>query len=71
MEDARVINRDPEVFGGTPVFAGTHVPVASLLTHLKAGDTVDDFLEGFPSVTRGQAETFLKIVLGPTLLNRH
>ncbi len=55
-----VINRDPEVMGGTPVFCGTRVPVATLLDYLEAGDTIDDFLEGFPSVTREQVVAFLE-----------
>jgi uncharacterized protein (DUF433 family) len=56
-----VITADPETLGGTPVFAGTRVPVSSLLQHIKAGDTLDDFLEGFPSVTRDQAEQALNL----------
>ena len=63
MERERVIATDPETLGGTPVFAGTRVPVASLIAHLKAGDTLDDFLEGFPSVTREQVEAFLEMAL--------
>jgi uncharacterized protein (DUF433 family) len=47
-----VVSRDPEVMGGTPVFPGTRVPVQSLLDYLEAGDSIDEFLEGFPSVTR-------------------
>jgi uncharacterized protein (DUF433 family) len=54
-----VICRDPEVMGGTPVFCGTRVPVQTLIEHLKAGDSVDEFLEGFPSVTREQVIAFL------------
>jgi uncharacterized protein (DUF433 family) len=53
--------------GGEPVFAGTRVPVESLIAHLKAGETLDDFLEGFPSVTREQAEAFLEIALQAAL----
>jgi uncharacterized protein (DUF433 family) len=49
-----VIQSDPEILGGTPVFAGTRVPVQSLFDHLEAGDSIDDFLEGFPSVKREQ-----------------
>jgi uncharacterized protein (DUF433 family) len=55
-----VISRDPEVMGGAPVFPGTRVPVQTLLDCLKAGETIDDFLEGFPSVTRGQVIAFLE-----------
>jgi uncharacterized protein (DUF433 family) len=55
-----VISRDPEVMGGTPVFAGTRVPVQTLLDYLEAGESIDDFLEGFPSVQREQVITFLE-----------
>jgi len=55
-----VIARSPEVMGGTPVFYGTRVPVQTLLDYLEAGDTIDEFLEGFPSVTRGQVVAFLE-----------
>ena len=51
----------PERMGGAPCFAGTRVPVQSLLDHLKHGETIDDFLEGAPSVTREQAELFLDL----------
>ena len=47
---------DANILGGTPVFAGTRVPVDTLLAHLKAGDTIDTFLDDFPSVSRAQAE---------------
>lgn len=46
--------------GGTPVFAGTRVPVQTLLDYLKAGESIDDFLEGFPTVTREQVIAFLE-----------
>ncbi len=49
------ISTDPEILGGTPVFAGTRVPVRNLLDMLAAGDTLDDFLADFPSVSRAQA----------------
>lgn len=55
-----VISCDPDVMGGTPVFAGTRVPVQTLLDYLEAGDSIDDFLAGFPSVTRGQVIEFLE-----------
>lgn len=45
--------------GGTPVFAGTRVPVRTLIEYLEAGDTINDFLEGFPSVDRVQVIAFL------------
>jgi uncharacterized protein (DUF433 family) len=59
MKDA-VISRRADVMGGTPVFSGTRVPVQTLLDYLEAGESIDDFLEGFPSVTRDQVITFLE-----------
>lgn len=47
-------------WGGTPVFAGTRVPVQTFLDYLEAGETIDEFLEGFPTVTREQIITFLE-----------
>ena len=55
-----VISRNPDVMGGTPVFAGTRVPVQTLLDYLEAGDSIDEFLKGFPSVTREQVVSFLE-----------
>jgi uncharacterized protein (DUF433 family) len=55
-----VIQCDPEILGGTPVFAGTRVPVLGLFDHLEAGDSIDDFLEGFPSVKRDQVIAVLE-----------
>ncbi len=51
----------PDVLGGTPVFAGTRVPVQTLLDYLEAGESIDDFLDGFPSVTREQVVSFLEL----------
>jgi len=56
----QVVSCNPDVMGGTPVFAGTRVPVQTLLDYLEAGDSIDEFLEGFPSVTRGQVVAFLE-----------
>jgi uncharacterized protein (DUF433 family) len=55
-----VISCRPEIMGGTPVFAGTRVPVQTFLDYLEAGDSIDEFLEGFPSVSREQAIEFLE-----------
>ena len=55
-----IISRDPQIMGGAPVFAGTRVPVQTLLDYLEAGDSINDFLEGFPSVTRTQVIEFLE-----------
>ena len=51
----KIISRNKEILGGTPVCKGTRVPVKALWDYLKAGDTVEDFLENFPSVKRKQA----------------
>ena len=56
----RIIKCSPDVLGGTPAFAGTRVPVQTLLDYLKGGESIDDFLDGFPSVKREQAIAFLK-----------
>lgn len=67
MKQDPIISSDPDVMGGTPVFAGTRVPVESLIAHLKAGDTLEDFIEGSPSVSRRQAEMFLELALRAAL----
>ena len=55
-----LINRDPGILGGTPVFAGTRVPVRILMEHLRAGDRLDDFLADYPTVSRHQAVALLE-----------
>jgi len=55
-----VVCRSLDVMGGTPVFCGTRVPVQTLLDYLKAGDSIDEFLAGFPSVSREQVVAFLE-----------
>jgi uncharacterized protein (DUF433 family) len=50
-----VIIKDPEILGGTPVFRGTRVPFQTLFDYLEAGDTLEEFLEGFPTVSREAA----------------
>ena len=60
-DNRSIISRDTEVLGGAPVFTGTRVPVDTLLAHLKAGDSLEVFLEDFPSVTRDQAESALDL----------
>ncbi|MBD0370161.1 MAG: DUF433 domain-containing protein [Pyrinomonadaceae bacterium] len=55
-----VITSSPDVMSGAPVFAGTRVPVQILMDHLKAGESIDDFLAGFPTVTREQVIAFLQ-----------
>ena len=54
------VSRDTEFIGGAPVFAGTRVPVQTLLDYLEAGESIDDFLQGFPTVTRQQVIAFLE-----------
>ena len=51
---------DPEILGGEAVFAGTRVPVKGLFDHLEAGETIEDFLEGFPGVSREQVIALLE-----------
>ena len=55
-----IISSSPEVMGGTPVFEGTRVPVQTLIEYLEGGDSIDDFLQGFPSVRREQVIAFLE-----------
>ncbi|MEW6543388.1 MAG: DUF433 domain-containing protein [Nitrospirota bacterium] len=54
------VQSNPEVMGGTPVFVGTRVPFQTLLDYIEAGDTLDEFLDDFPTVTREQAITALE-----------
>jgi uncharacterized protein (DUF433 family) len=54
-----LVSRKPNVMGGAAVFYGTRVPVQTLLDYLEAGESIDAFLEGFPSVTRAQVIAFL------------
>ena len=55
-----VVHSDPEILGGTPVFVGTRVPVKNLVDYIQAGDSLDTFLDAFPSVSREQAVAALK-----------
>ena len=50
-----IVHSDPEIMGGAPVFVGTRVPLQNLVDALEGGESIEDFLEGFPSVTRAQA----------------
>jgi len=58
---SRVVHRDPEILGGTPVFVGTRVPLQNLIDYVEAGDTLDGFLDSFASVTREQAIAALEM----------
>ena len=60
MKRESVIVSDPEILGGTPCFRGTRVPVDSLIDYLEAGDSLDEFLDNFPSVSREAAVAALE-----------
>jgi uncharacterized protein (DUF433 family) len=60
LKDTPMINVSPEIMGGTPVFTGTRVPVQTLMDYLKSGESIDDFLDGFPTVTREQVIALLE-----------
>ncbi len=55
-----LIDRNPDILGGTPVFPGTRVPVRALMDYLEAGDPLDEFLDDFPTVSREQAVAVLE-----------
>lgn len=58
-----IINKDPEILGGTPVFSGTRVPIRILFEYLEAGDSLNDFLDSFPTVTQVQAKQLLELAM--------
>jgi uncharacterized protein (DUF433 family) len=60
MKLADVFHSDPQILGGTPVFTGTRVPVQNLVDFLEGGESIDDFLEGFPTVKREQVIGFIE-----------
>ena len=60
MVSSKVIQRSPEILGGTPVFRGTRVPVQALIDYLEEGRSLDEFLEDFPTVSRPQATEALE-----------
>ena len=55
-----VLHSDPEIMGGTPVFTGTRVPVQNLVDYLEGGESIDEFLAGFPTVKREQVIGFIE-----------
>ncbi len=63
MKKEEIVSQDPDVMHGTLVFSGTRVPVESLIQHLVAGDSLDIFLDDFPTVSREQAVAFLLMTL--------
>jgi uncharacterized protein (DUF433 family) len=64
LELGAIINRDPEIMGGEPVFMGTRVPIQTFFDYLEAGHSVDRFLDGFPSVTHVQVLSLLNATAG-------
>jgi uncharacterized protein (DUF433 family) len=65
--NAQIIHSDPEIMGGEPVFVGTRVPVYNLRDYLTAGDSLDEFLEQFPSVSREQAIAALELAFAAVI----
>lgn len=66
-----VVHSYPEILGGTPVFVGTRVPVKNLFDYLEAGDSLDEFLQSFPSVTREQAIAALELAREALVADAH
>jgi uncharacterized protein (DUF433 family) len=63
VKGEEIVSRNPRVMHGELVFAGTRVPARTLVDYLKAGHTLEDFLDGFPSVSREQAVAYLEMTL--------
>lgn len=61
VSTSRIVHSDPDILGGTPVFIGTRVPMKILLDYLEAGDSLNEFLDHFPSVSRQQAIAALEL----------
>ncbi|MDF0553482.1 DUF433 domain-containing protein [Kamptonema sp. UHCC 0994] len=59
LSTSRIVHSDPDILGGTPVFIGTRVPMKILLDYLEAGDSLNEFLDHFPSVSRRYRECFI------------
>jgi uncharacterized protein (DUF433 family) len=60
MDPKQIVHSDPEIVSGTPVFVGTRVPAQALLDYLEGGETIEEFLDDFPSVSRQQAVAFIE-----------
>jgi uncharacterized protein (DUF433 family) len=60
VDPKQIVHSDPETVSGTPVFVGTRVPAKALIDYLTGGETIDEFLDDFPSVSREQAIAFLE-----------
>ncbi|MBE9103134.1 DUF433 domain-containing protein [Vacuolonema iberomarrocanum] len=69
LQNSLVISVSDDVMSGTPVFSGTRVPVQTLLDYLKAGESIDDFLDGFPTVKREQVILLLEEIEKQLVLN--
>ena len=67
----KLIDRNPNILGGTPVFAGTRVPVRILMEHLEAGDRLDEFLDDYPTVSREQAIELLERAMAMLVGDEH
>ncbi len=67
MTAKELINIDPELMGGTPVFRGTRVPVQSLIDHLQSNISLEEFLDDFPTVSKEQAVELLTIAVNSAL----
>ncbi len=70
ITEDQLIHRSNDILGGIPVFAGTRVPVRTLIDYLKAGERLDDFLDDFPTVSRVQATGVLELVKATLLAQR-
>lgn len=68
---AQLITIDPELHSGTPVFAGTRVPIQTLFDHIEAGDSLEVFLDDFPSVSRELAVAVLEQAKASLLTDAH
>ena len=60
LKNNSIVSTSVDVMGGTPVFTGTRVPIQTFLDYLKAGESIDDFLDGFPTVSRAQVIALLE-----------
>lgn len=60
LDPKEIVHSDPEIVSGTPVFVGTRVPAQALLDYLESGETIEEFLDDFPSVSHDQAIAFLE-----------
>lgn len=72
MTDSKlIVHRDPDILGGTPVFVGTRVPAKTLFDYLEAGDSLEVFLDEFPSVSREQAIAALELAREAIVSDAH